>query len=139
MGSGPEYLFYRPHTLAQFEIAETIADVWINGHALATPTGPPVAEVVTMAKRDLRAGEQLDGIGGFTCYGAVDTRSRARGLLPIAWAHGAVLRTDVARDAPVPLDGVDIDDSLDVVALCRRQDVLIEDSRRSTGLGDPPE
>ena len=76
MGSGPDYLFFRPHTLAQFEMAETIADAWINGHSLATPAGPPVAEVVTMAKRDLRLGESLDGIGGFTCYGAIDTRAR---------------------------------------------------------------
>jgi predicted homoserine dehydrogenase-like protein len=140
MGSGPDYLFFRPHTLVQFEIAETIADAWINGHALATPAGPPVAEVVTMAKCDLRAGEALDGIGGFTCYGAIDTISRARGLLPIAFAHGAVLRTNVPRDAPIPLDAVDIDESSEIITLRRRQDVLIEDTRRSRGLiGGPPE
>ena len=78
MGPGPDYLFFRPHTLAQFEMPETIADVWINGHALASAVSPPVAEVVTMAKRDLRAGETLDGIGGYTCYGVVDTRGGLR-------------------------------------------------------------
>ena len=85
MGPGPEYLFLRPYTLAQFEMAETIADVWINGHALATPVGPPVADVVTMAKRDLRAGESLDGIGGFTCYGAIDTLSGSAGCSRSPW------------------------------------------------------
>jgi predicted homoserine dehydrogenase-like protein len=134
MGPGPDYLFFRPHTLAQFEMAETIADVWINGHALATPAGPPVAEVVTMAKRDLRAGEPLDGIGGYTCYGAIDTRAGADGLLPIALAQGAVLRTDVPCDAPVALDAVDVDDSAEIVALRRRQDVVIDDARRAAEL-----
>ena len=89
MGPGPDYLFLRPYTLAQFEMAETIADVWINGHALATPAGPPVAEVVTMAKRDLRAGESLDGIGGYTCYGAIDTRCRRQRVAPDrVWRRG---------------------------------------------------
>jgi predicted homoserine dehydrogenase-like protein len=125
MGSGPDYLFYRPHTLAQFEVPETIADAWINGHALARPAGPPVAEVVTMAKRDLRAGERLDGIGGYTCYGAVDARTRAGGLLPIGFAKGAVLRADVSCDAPVSLDAVEIDESCEIVALRRRQDALV--------------
>ena len=129
MGPGPDYLFLRPHTLAQFEMAETIADAWINGHALATPVGPPVAEVVTMAKRDLQAGEALDGIGGYTGYGAIDTTARAEGLLPIAFAHGAVLRVDVPRDAPIPLDAVEIDDSSPLHALRRRQASLVAHAR----------
>jgi predicted homoserine dehydrogenase-like protein len=127
MGPGPDYLFLRPYTLAQFEVAETIADAWINGHALATPAGPPVAEVVTIAKRDLRAGESLDGIGGYTCYGAVDTRAGADGLLPVTMARGAVLRTDVARDAPVPLDAVEYDESSEIAGLRGRQDALVAD------------
>jgi len=127
MGPGPDYLFLRPYTLAQFEMAETIADVWINGHALATPVGPPVAEVITVAKRDLRVGESLDGIGGYTCYGAIDTRARASGLLPIGLAKGAVLRADVSCDAPVPIDAVEIDESSEIVALRRRQDALLAD------------
>ena len=127
MGSGPDYLFLRPYTLAQFEMAETIADAWINGHALATPAGPPVAEVITLAKRDLRAGEALDGIGGYTCYGAIDTRAGASGVLPITMARGAVLLTDVPRDAPIPLDAVELDESSEIAALRRRQDALAVD------------
>ena len=125
MGSGPDYLFLRPHTLAQFEMPETIADVWINGHALVTPPGPPVADVVAVAKRDLRAGELLDGIGGYTCYGHIDTWERADGLLPIAFAHGARLRSDVVRDAPIALDAVELDDGTPIVALRARQDTML--------------
>jgi len=41
--------------------------------------------VLTMAKRDLRAGEVLDGIGGFTCYGTIDNAEvvRREQLLPM--------------------------------------------------------
>ena len=66
--------------------------------------------------------------------GTIDTRTRAEGLLPIALAHGAVLRTDVPRDAPVLLDAVEIDESSEIVALRRRQDVLIDDALRSASL-----
>jgi len=125
MGAGPDYLFFRPHTLAQFEMPETIADVWINGHALAVPPGPPVAEVVTVAKRDLRAGELLDGIGGYMCYGLIDTRARADGLLPIAFARGARLTADVACDAPIALDAVELDEDAPIVRLRARQETLI--------------
>jgi predicted homoserine dehydrogenase-like protein len=91
-----------------------------------------------MAKRDLRAGETLDGIGGFTCYGAIDTRAGARGLLHIALAEGAVLRTDVPRDQPVPLDAVEIDESSEIVALRGQQDVLADDARRSGAVAVRP-
>ena len=137
MGSGPDYLFFRPYTLAEFEMPETIADVWINGHALATPPGPPVADVVTMAKRDLQAGETLDGIGGYTCYGAVDTRAAA-GCSRSPWHEGAVLRTLCHADAPVPLDAVEIDESSEIAALRRRQDAAGRRRSPIRGLRRPP-
>ena len=36
------------------------------------PIGGPVCEVVTVAKRDLKAGERLDGVGGFCTYGLIE-------------------------------------------------------------------
>jgi predicted homoserine dehydrogenase-like protein len=98
-----------------------------------------VAEVVTMAKRELAAGETLDGIGGYTCYGAIETRAEASGLLPITLARGAVLRTSVQRDAPITLEAVDIDESSELMELRRRQELLIEDAHRSPRAGHPPQ
>ena len=63
-------------------------------------TDPPVSEVVAVAKRDLKAGERLDGVGGFCTYGLIDkaTEARAIAALPIGLSEGAVLRRDIAKD-----------------------------------------
>jgi predicted homoserine dehydrogenase-like protein len=67
---------------------------------------------MTIAKRHLRAGESLDGEGGFTVYGrlAPAARSLACGALPIGLARGARLRTDVEAGAVVRRQDVTIDE-----------------------------
>jgi predicted homoserine dehydrogenase-like protein len=59
--------------------------------------------VATIAKRDLEAGEELDGIGGYTCYGLIDNLEDARrdDVLPIGLAAGARLTRPVAQDEPI--------------------------------------
>ena len=56
-----------------------------------------------MAKRDLKAGERLDGMGGFTCYGMVDSYANCRRNddLPIALTPDCVLKRDIAKDQPI--------------------------------------
>lgn len=125
MGSGPHYAFYRPYHLVHLEVAVSIAEVVLDGDRLGAPVERPVAEVVTLAKRDLAPGDALDGIGGFDCYGQIDTVERASGLLPIGLAdHARVVRA-VPRDEPVPLDAVEIDADADAVRLRARQDQLL--------------
>ncbi len=124
-GDGPDYLFFRPDTLVQFEMPMTIAEVVLDRQSLGVPSGPPVAEVIALAKRDLVAGESLDGIGGFTCYGQIDTVDGAAGLLPIALAEHARLRGPMREDQPVPLDAVELDEDAAIVTLRRRQDQLL--------------
>ena len=60
------------------------------------------ADVVATAKRDLRAGELLDGEGGFTVWGRLmpAADSLALGGLPLGLAHGVEL-ADVAAGQPV--------------------------------------
>ena len=64
--------------------------------ATVAPDGGPVCEVLTVAKRDLKAGERLDGVGGFCTYGLVDNApaARARSALPISLSEGCILRRD---------------------------------------------
>jgi predicted homoserine dehydrogenase-like protein len=64
--------------------------------------------VVTVAKRDLKAGERLDGIGGFCSYGLIDNRAAARAAdaLPIGLSEDCVLRRDVAKDAVISFTDV---------------------------------
>ena len=120
-----EWFFFRPFHLLHFEVPMTISEVVLDRQPLRAPPGPPIAEVVAVAKRDLRAGETLDGIGGYACYGLIDTVDGAAGLLPIGLAAHATLRRSVRRDDPVPLDVVDLDEEAPLVKLRRRQDELV--------------
>lgn len=132
MGDGPEYLFFRPYHLVHLELPITVAEVALDRHGLGVPAGEPVAEVVAVAKRDLAAGDQLDGIGGFDCYGHVDTVQRAAGLLAVGLSAHARMTRPVLRDEPIPLDAVELDAGADIVELRRRQDELVA---AATGVG----
>ncbi|HHX48484.1 MAG TPA: NAD(P)-dependent oxidoreductase, partial [Brevibacterium sp.] len=101
LGKGPLYSFYTPYHLCHFEVPTTIARAVLLGDATIRPLpdGPRV-EVVTVAKKDLRAGETLDGIGGYAYYGECRpaARQRSENLLPVGLATGAVLTRVVATD-----------------------------------------
>ena len=100
LGDGPFYVFYTPFHLPHIQIASTIGRAVIHHDPTVAPIAGPVCEVVTVAKRDLKAGERLDGIGGFCVYGLVDNTAAARAIstLPIALSEGCVLRQDVSKD-----------------------------------------
>jgi predicted homoserine dehydrogenase-like protein len=83
--------------------------------------GRPVAHTVTIAKRDLKAGDTLDGIGGFNQYGEVDAAAGARGLLPIGLADNVRLRRAVGKGEAIPEDAVELDESSLLVKLWREQ------------------
>jgi predicted homoserine dehydrogenase-like protein len=110
MGPGPFYVFYRPWHLPHLEAPLTVARAALFGDAAVTPRGTPRCDVVTMAKRDLSAGETLDGIGGFTSYGAIDNAdaSRREGLLPMGLSEGCHLTRDVPRDQAVTYEDVEV-------------------------------
>jgi predicted homoserine dehydrogenase-like protein len=103
MGDGPFHVFYTPFHLPHLQIASTIGRAALFGDATVAPLDGPKCEVVTVAKRDLRAGETIDGIGGFTVYGLIDnaTSARAADALPMGLADGCVLRHAVARDSVI--------------------------------------
>jgi predicted homoserine dehydrogenase-like protein len=66
---------------------------------------------VSVAKRDLRAGEMLDGEGGYTVWGKLmpAAASLAAGALPIGLAHRVKLKNDIAHGAVVRWSDVEID------------------------------
>jgi predicted homoserine dehydrogenase-like protein len=103
LGDGPLYMFYRPFHLTHLEAPLSVARAVLFGDATIAPAGGPVCEVTTMAKRDLEAGEELDGIGGYNCYGLIDNLEDARreDVLPIGLAAGARLTRAIAADQPI--------------------------------------
>jgi predicted homoserine dehydrogenase-like protein len=67
--------------------------------------------VVAVAKRDLKAGERLDGEGGYCVWGRLMPApdSQAAGALPIGLAHGVTLQHDVPQGTVVPRSAVQLD------------------------------
>lgn len=110
LGDGPFYVFYTPFHLPHLQIASTIGRLFVYGDATVAPVSGPVCEVVAVAKRDLRRGERLDGVGGFCTYGLIENRiaARSEGTLPIGLSEGCILRHDVAKDAAISFSNVEL-------------------------------
>ena len=79
LGDGPFYVFYTPFHLPHIQLPSTIARAVLHRDATVAPLRGPSCEVVAVAKRDLKAGETLDGVGGFCAYGLIENRAAARG------------------------------------------------------------
>lgn len=125
LGNGPFYVFYTPFHLPHIQISSTIARAVIYRDPTVAPMGGPVCEVATVAKRDLRAGERLDGVGGFCAYGLIENAiaARAAGALPISLSENCVLRRSVGKDDVVSFDDVELPVGRHVDALWREQQV----------------
>ncbi|MBP7832485.1 MAG: NAD(P)-dependent oxidoreductase [Candidatus Levybacteria bacterium] len=100
MGDGPFYCFYTPYHLCHMEIPTSIARVVLFHDAVLTPLGKPSVDVIAAAKRDLKAGQILDGIGEYDTYGLCENydTARAQNLLPIGLAQGCILNRDIKKD-----------------------------------------
>ncbi len=111
---------YRPTHLIGLELGISVASVALRGE----PTGAPVgftSDVVATAKRDLAAGEILDGEGGYCVWGrqvpaAVSVRE---GFLPLGLAQGVKLRNPVPAGGKVRWSDVEIDERDQAVQLRR--------------------
>ncbi|MGB2677990.1 MAG: Gfo/Idh/MocA family oxidoreductase [Candidatus Acidiferrum sp.] len=109
MGDGPFYVFYTPYHLPHIQIASTIGRAVVHGDPTVAPIAGPVCEVITLAKRDMKAGERLDGVGGFCAYGLIDNTAAARAIdaLPLSLSENCVVRRDVARDEVISFTDVE--------------------------------
>lgn len=110
LGEGPLYCFYTPYHLCHFEVPTTIARAALLNDAAITPLGAPTVETITMAKTDLKAGTEIDMLGGYTVYGEAETAAitAAENLLPLGVAPGCRLKRDVPKDHAITYDDVDL-------------------------------
>lgn len=123
LGDGPFYVFYTPFHLPHIQIASTIGRAVVDHDPTVAPLDGPVCEVVTVAKRDLKAGERLDGIGGFCAYGLIENTAEARvsDALPIGLSENCVLLRDKKKDEVVSFNDVEMPVGRQVDALWREQ------------------
>ena len=103
---------YKPFHLIGLELGISVASAALRGEPTGAVTGWR-GDVVATAKRDLKAGEVLDGEGGFTVWGKLMRAedSLALGGLPIGLAHNMTLKTPVAAGQPVRWSDVDYDEN----------------------------
>ncbi|MDE3801457.1 NAD(P)-dependent oxidoreductase [Sinorhizobium meliloti] len=125
MGPGPLYCFYWPYHLCHFEVPSTVARAAIFRDAAITPLGTPAVDVVAAAKRDLSAGEVLDGLGHYMTYGLCENAQKvhAERLVPIGLAEGCRLLRDVKRDEVLGYDDIELPVGRLCDALRREQDL----------------
>lgn len=111
MGNGPYFLFYRPYHLCHVEALLGVAESLYARQPLLIPEKGFVTNVYAYAKKDLKAGEKLDGIGGYLTYGMIENCSdnfESPGL-PICISEDLVLKSDKKKDEKVFLADVEYD------------------------------
>lgn len=116
----------RGYHLCGIETPWSIVEAAVGGYASGAPRRVPVADVITVAKRDLRAGEALDGSGGATVYGLIERAevARAENLLPLGLADGVTVREAVPQGTPITYDMVAPNRASVAYRLRRKQDAL---------------
>ena len=107
---GKRVLLYRPYHFVGIETPVSILQAVLYGEATGAPLPTPVADVYAIAKRDLVAGELLNGVGGDMVRGEMEkiTSESVENRLPLALAEGIRIKSDVAAGNPLTLDMVDI-------------------------------
>lgn len=110
MGDGPFYVFYVPYHLPHLEVPITVARAVLFRDPAVAPLGGPVCDVVAAAKRNLKCGQVLDGIGGFDCYGMIENFdvTRKENFLPMGLAEGCRLVRDVGRDEVIRYQDIEL-------------------------------
>lgn len=123
--SGRYSALWKPYHLIGLELGISVASVALRGEPTGQATGFR-GDAVATAKRDLPAGEKLDGEGGYTVYGKLmpADASLAYGGLPIGLAHDVTLKTAVAKDQPVTWANVDIDTTSQAVQVRREMEAM---------------
>jgi predicted homoserine dehydrogenase-like protein len=114
--SGRYAAMYKPYHLIGLELNISILSAALRRE----PTGQPHGfrgDVASVAKRDLRTGEMLDGEGGYTVWGKLmpAAASLKAGALPIGLAHRVKLKNNVAHGAVVRWADVEFDANNDTI------------------------
>jgi predicted homoserine dehydrogenase-like protein len=124
VGQGKYFTFFRPYHLWFIEAPISIARAFLKRETTLVPRDEPVAEAITIAKRDLNPGDRLDTFGGYTFYGLIDKIEEARRLdaLPLGIAPGSMVVQPVDAGQIVTWKDVSIDGNQTVNKLRKMQD-----------------
>ena len=90
-----------------------VAEAYLDGSARLQPSYGMKTNVFAYAKQDLKAGQTLDGMGGYAAYGLIENMSDNidNPGIPICLAENVKVKRDIPRDQKILLSDVDIDKS----------------------------
>lgn len=128
MGSGPNYVLYRPYHLTSLETPITIFEAWYYNEPTIAPTEGSVAETITVAKKDLKVGDKLDRIGGYTVYGSIEEHEVAQkeNLVPIGLIdENTKMKKDVKKGEFITYDMLEMDVDKTIYKLRKLQDKIM--------------
>ena len=107
--SGNYSAIWRPYHYIGLELAQSIYSIALDNKATGF-TKFYNADVASYAKKDLKAGEKLDGEGGFCARGRLITSkaSKSEKILPLGLTDNAVLKREINKDEVIKLDDVEL-------------------------------
>jgi len=125
--SGEYGAVYRPFHLIGIELGMSVASAALRSESTGSPEGF-IADVASIAKKDLNPGDVLDGEGGYTVFGGLVTaeESLTNRYLPMGLSRGAKMINPVPKDSFVTYHDVE----MDVNTLAFRVRKTLEESSR---------
>ena len=128
--TGRYFTLYKRWHLIGLEVGVSVASVAVRGE----PTGVATcwnADVVATAKRDLQAGEMLDGEGGYTVWGKLlpAEKSVDMGGLPLGLAHNVKLVRAVRKGQSLSWADVAMDQTTQAYKVRREMEAMYSKTR----------
>ncbi len=117
LGEGPYYVLFEPYHLCHLEAVQTLAKIFFSKKETINNSNTPRLTTIAIAKRDLKKGEMLDGIGGDTVFGTIQTIDKSEGLLPVGLAINCELKYDIKKDERIKISDVNLPESVSVKLL----------------------
>ena len=107
--SGNYSAIWRPYHYIGLELAQSIYSIALDNRATGF-TKNYNAEVASIAKKDLKKGEKLDGEGGFCARGRLinSKKSKKEKILPLGLTDNAILKRDLIKDELIKIDDVEL-------------------------------
>jgi predicted homoserine dehydrogenase-like protein len=137
MGEGPYFALYRPYHLASIEAPLTVYEMVLDRRA-SLVTEHWNAEVAAQSKRDLKVGDTIDGIGGYTVRGLIEDAEEfaGQGHVPLGVLAGARLVRDVPVGQTLSYDDVELVEQSLVVRMRHIQEHMDDDTAETPKLVD---
>lgn len=127
-------VIYRPYHFVGIETPISIIRAVLYNESTGAPLPTPVADAISIAKKDLKPGDRLDGIGGETVRGVVEdiTVSRNLNLLPLGLAEDVKVKVPISKGTAIAYDMLESEGDNFIWRLRQNQDCLVSGEVRKS-------